>query len=121
MKRFSGVLVLFVLLLNEGFTQESDKLTVRFVFYNVENFFDTYDDTLREDNDFLPQGLMRWNRKRYIDKINAIYKVIAAAGEWDSPAIAGFCEVEKRSVLQDLIKDTYLQKYNYDIIHEEFG
>lgn len=121
MKSFSGALVLFVLLINEGFTQESDKLTVRFVFYNVENFFDTYDDTLREDNDFLPQGLMRWNRKRYIDKINAIYKVITAAGEWDSPAIAGFCEVEKRSVLQDLINDTYLQKYNYGIIHEESG
>jgi hypothetical protein len=121
MKRFSGALVLFVLLINEGFTQESDKLNVRFIFYNVENFFDNYDDTLREDNDFLPQGLMRWNRKRYIDKINAIYKVIAAAGEWDPPAIAGFCEVEKRSVLQDLIKDTYLQKYNYGIIHEESG
>jgi hypothetical protein len=121
MKRFSGALVLFVLLINEGFTQESDKPNVRFVFYNVENFFDIYDDTLREDNDFLPQGLMRWNHRRYIDKINSIYKVIAAAGEWDSPAIAGFCEVEKRSVLQDLINDTYLQKYNYGIIHEESG
>ena len=121
MKRFSGALVLFVLLINKGFTQEIDKLEVRFVFYNVENFFDTYDDTMRADNDFLPQGLMRWNRKRYINKINAIYKVIAAAGEWDSPAIAGFCEVEKRSVLQDLIKETNLQKYNYGIIHEESG
>ena len=87
----------------------------------MENFFDTSDDTLKEDNDFLPQGLMRWNYKRYRDKVNAIYKVITAAGEWDSPAMAGFCEVEKRSVLQDLIFDTYLQKYNYGIIHEESG
>ena len=121
MKRFSGALVLFVLLINEAFAQESHKPEVRFVFYNVENFFDTYDDTLKADNDFLPQGLMRWNRKRYADKINAIYKVIAAAGEWDSPAITGFCEVEKRSVLQDLISNTNLQKYNYGIIHEESG
>ena len=119
--RFSGALVLFVLLMSEGFTQESDKSNLRFVFYNVENFFDTFDDTLKEDNDFLPQGLMRWNYKRYRDKVNAIYKVITAAGEWDSPALAGFCEVEKRSVLQDLIYDTYLQKYNYGIIHEESG
>lgn len=121
MNRFSGALVLFVLLTSEGFTQRSDKSVMRFIFYNVENFFDTYDDTLREDNDFLPQGLMRWNSKRYRDKINAIYKVITAAGEWDSPALTGFCEVEKRSVLQDLITDTYLQKYDYGIIHEESG
>jgi hypothetical protein len=121
MKRLSCALVLFVILMSEGVTQISDKQTVRFVFYNVENFFDTYDDTLREDNDFLPKGLMRWNYKRYNDKINAIYKVVAATGEWDSPALVGFCEVEKKSVLQDLITKTYLQKYNYGIIHEESG
>lgn len=121
MKRISGTLVLVVLLVSECFTQEGDKSIVRFVFYNVENFFDTYDDTLRNDNDFLPQGLMRWNRTRYKDKIYAIYKTIAAAGEWNSPALIGFCEVEKESVLQDLISETYLQKYNYGIIHEESG
>lgn len=119
MSRFSGALVLFVLLITEVFPQENTKPAVRFLFYNVENFFDIYDDTLREDNDFLPQGLMRWNYKRYNDKINSLYKVITAAGEWDSPTIAGFCEVEKKSVLKDLITKTYLQKYNYGIIHEE--
>jgi hypothetical protein len=76
---------------------------------------------LRNDNDFLPQGLMRWNHDRYTKKINSIYKVISAAGEWDPPAIVGFCEIEKRSVLQDLTQETYLQKYNYGIIHEESG
>jgi hypothetical protein len=119
MKRFSGALVLFVLLVSGCFSQESNKPVVRFVFYNVENFFDTNDDTLRKDNDFLPQGSMRWTPTRYRDKINAIYKVLAAAGEWDSPAIVGFCEIEKKSVLQDLIAETYLQKYNYGIVHEE--
>jgi hypothetical protein len=121
MKRFSGILVLLVLFVSECVTQESKKPVVRFVFYNVENFFDTYDDTLRDDNDFLPDGLMRWTRGRYKNKLNAVYKAISAAGEWDSPAIAGFCEVEKKSVLQDLVSDTYLNKYNYGIIHEESG
>jgi hypothetical protein len=119
MKRFSGLLVLFVLFVTQVFPQGEDRKIVRFVFYNAENFFDTYDDTLKDDDDFLPQGLMRWNYQRYSEKINSIYKVIAAAGEWDSPAIAGFYEVEKRSVLKDLISKTYLQKYNYGIIHEE--
>jgi endonuclease/exonuclease/phosphatase family metal-dependent hydrolase len=119
MRIFSCALVLLIFLFSEAFTQESEKSSLRFVFYNTENFFDTYDDSLKEDNDFLPHGLMRWNYKRYSDKINSLYKVITAAGEWDSPSLAGFCEVEKKSVLQDLIAHTYLSKFNYGIIHEE--
>jgi predicted extracellular nuclease len=121
MKRFSGILVLSVLLVCECLTQERNKPVVRFVFYNVENFFDIYDDTLKNDNDFLPNGLMKWDHSRYKNKITSIYKAISAAGEWDSPAVVGFCEVEKKSVLQDLISETYLKKYNYGIIHEESG
>jgi hypothetical protein len=117
--RFSGVLMLLILIVFNSFSQEKNISTIRFVFYNVENFFDTFDDSVKQDNDFLPTGLMRWNHKRYTGKINAIYKVIAATGEWQAPAIAGFCEVEKKSVLQDLINNTYLIKYNYGIIHEE--
>jgi exonuclease III len=89
------------------------------MFYNVENLFDTNDDPLTDDNAFLPEGLMKWNVTRYRKKINSLYKVISAAGGWDSPAIIGFCEVENRKVLGDLINDTYLSKQNYSIIHED--
>lgn len=119
MNRFSASFVVFVLMISEILPQTEDRSSIRFVFYNVENFFDTHDDTLKDDDDFLPEGVMRWNYRRYKEKVNAIYKVITAAGGWESPAIAGFCEVEKRSVLQDLINNTYLQKYNYGFIHEE--
>jgi len=119
MKRFAGALILFVLLIFKGFGQMETRPALRFVFYNVENFFDIYDDPHKDDNEFLPYGVMRWNYKRYNNKINAIYKVIAATGEWETPAIIGFCEVENRSVLQDLIYSTYLKKYDYGIIHEE--
>jgi hypothetical protein len=89
------------------------------MFYNVENLFDIYDDPLTDDNAFLPDGLLRWNLTRYNKKINSIYKVIAAAGEWDPPAVIGLCEIENRKVLEDLIYGTYLSKQNYSIIHEE--
>lgn len=96
-----------------------ERKPVRIMFYNVENLFDTNDDPLTDDNAFLPEGLMKWNVTRYRKKINSLYKVISAAGEWDPPAIIGFCEVENRKVLEDLIYDTYLSKLNYSIIHEE--
>jgi hypothetical protein len=114
-----SALLLSLFLFSECMAQENHSPVIRLVFYNVENFFDTVDDTLRNDNDFLPSGLMRWNRTRYNNKINAIYKVISAAGEWDNPCLIGFCEVEKKSVLQDLVNTTYLNKYNWGIIHEE--
>ena len=102
-----------------GLSQTTGKQVLRFVFYNTENFFDIHDDSLKQDNEFLPHGLMKWNAERYKDKVNAVYKVLIAAGEWDTPAIAGFCEIEKKSVLYDLLNTTYLGKNRYGIIHEE--
>lgn len=119
MLKLYGILVLFVVLLNRVYPQAENNYPVRLMFYNAENFFDTYDDTLKDDNDFLPDGLMRWNYERYLRKVNSVYKVIMAAGEWSPPAIIGFSEIENRKVLNDLINLTYLSKYNYEVVHEE--
>lgn len=113
----------FVLILNvltlEGYSQYSNAKSIRLMFYNVENLFDVYDDSLKDDNDFLPGGVMRWNFSRYTKKLNSLYKTLAAAGEWNLPAVIALCEVENRKVLEDLTGKTYLSKYDYRIIHEE--
>jgi hypothetical protein len=106
-------------LLNKGFSQDTGLKPVRLMFYNVENLFDIFDDTLKNDDDFLPGGLMKWTYTRYNKKINSLYKTIVAAGEWDSPEIVALCEVENRKVLEDLVYNTYLCKFNYRIIHED--
>lgn len=92
---------------------------IRIMFYNVENAFDISDDPSTEDNDFLPKGSRRWNKSRYDAKIKSIYKVITATGSWDPPEIIGFCEVENRQILQDIVWGTYLSKYKYKIVHED--
>jgi len=115
----TGTLVLLTIIINRGYSQDVGSQPVRLMFYNVENLFDIYDDTLKDDNDFLPGGLMRWNLTRYNKKINSLYKTIVAAGEWNPPAVVAFCEVENKKVLEDLVYGTYLSKYNYRIIHEE--
>ena len=116
---FSFVILLLASFSKSGYSQVTGPQSVRIMFYNVENFFDIYDDSLTDDNDFLPNGLMRWNSERYKRKTNSIYKTIIAAGEWEPPAVIAFCEIENRKVLGDLIYGTYLSKYNYSIIHEE--
>ena len=89
------------------------------MFYNVENLFDTVDDTLKNDDEFLPGGERRWTSSRYHKKLNAIARAVAAAGEWELPALIGLCEVENEEVLKDLVFGTILSAGNYGIVHRD--
>jgi hypothetical protein len=93
--------------------------SLRFMFYNVENFFDTKHDSLKSDRDFLPGGVMKWNYTRYNKKLTSLYKTIVAAGTPEPPDLIAFCEIENRKVLEDLVYHTYLSKYDYRIVHQE--
>jgi hypothetical protein len=114
----AACLVLFTIT-NRRYSQDPVLRPVRLMFYNVENLFDITDDSLSDDNDFLPEGVMKWNHTRYSRKINSLFKTIVAAGSWSPPDIVAFCEVENRKTLEDLVYGTYLAKYDYRIIHEE--
>ena len=106
-------------------TTESDNLTsdagqsVRVMFYNVENLFDTLDSPDTRDGSFLPDGSYSWNSYKYYTKLKRISKVILNTGAWNVPAVIGLCEVENRQVLEDLLRTTPLIKFDYGIVHEE--
>jgi predicted extracellular nuclease len=97
--------------------QNRDQL--RLAFYNVENLFDTINDPLTNDDEFTPAGMRGWYFSRYLDKLDHIYKTITAIGEWDPPAVVGFCEIENRGVLYDLVAKTPFVKNGYEIIHQD--
>ena len=92
---------------------------LRFLFYNVENLFDPFDDSLKLDEEFLPEGGRHWTWERFLEKERRIFKVLASAGGWHPPEIIGLCEVENRFVLNWLAGRTPLLKYNYRIIHQD--
>lgn len=92
---------------------------LRFMFYNTENFFDIYDDTLKIDEAFTPEGEKHWNLRKFTKKVFNISKVITAVGQWELPEVIGLCEIENRYVLEQLIKQTSLKDFNYRIIHKE--
>ena len=85
----------------------------RVMSYNVENLFDTKDDPLTADNDFLPSGNRHWTSGRFYHKLQQLAKVITAAGEWSTPALIGLCEVENDSVLVRLLDFTPLRRQHY--------
>ena len=91
-------------------------------FWNLENLYDTLNDPLKNDEDFLPTGSFTWGTKKYKNKLEHLSDVISQLGTEANPdgaAILGACEVENRSVLEDLCKMPKLAARGYKIAHVE--
>ena len=90
--------------------------------WNLENYFDSYDDPSTADEAFTPRGEYRWTRRKWEAKRNLIAKTIIASSErfaGELPALVGLCEVENRFVLKSLVEDTPLAKIRYRTVHRE--
>lgn len=96
---------------------EGERGDIRILFYNTENYFDIDDDTLTNDNEFLPDSEKKWNLYRYREKSLNLFKTIAAVGETRPPEIICFAEIENKSVLYELVYRTPLEKYDFEIVH----
>ncbi len=92
---------------------------VRVMFYNCENYFDTQNDSITADEEFLPDGERKWTPSRFYTKANQIAKVITAVGGWQPPELVGLCEIENRGVLDYLTLKSILYPQEYKIIHKE--
>jgi hypothetical protein len=91
-------------------------------FWNVENLYDTLNDQWKNDEDFTPSGKNIWNGERYWVKIDRLAEVISKMATDLTPdglAILGLCEIENKSVVQDLVKNKRLKSRNYQIVHIE--
>lgn len=92
------------------------KCSPRIAFYNVENLFDTIDDPVKPDDGFTPEGKQKWSKARYFAKLLKVAKVVE---EMKHPAFIGMCEVENKTVLEDLISRPALSDRAYGIAHYE--
>lgn len=90
---------------------------VSICFWNIENLYDTADDSTTQDEEFTPEGLRHWNYSRYSTKLNHLAKAILAMGRWEPPAVVGLCEVENRKVLNHLTRYSPLSRFGYRIEH----
>ncbi len=99
----------------------SDSLKRITMFWNVENYFDPFDDSLTRDEDFTPEGSKHWNWSRFCQKRNTIAKTIVGIRDLYGayPFAIGFAEVENYMVLKQLTGGTILSGPDYGIIHRE--
>jgi predicted extracellular nuclease len=89
------------------------------MFFNTENYFDTFDDNKTLDDDFTPTGSYHWTWEKFLSKRDALAKIIIATGEGKVPSIVGLCEIENRFVLNQLVNETPLAKFDYRIVHRD--
>lgn len=86
-------------------------------FYNLENLFDTIDNPLTIDEEYLPDGKLQWNTMRYESKLkNLAYAISQMPQEL---AVLGVAEVENAQVMEDLAKQSLLESRNLKVVHYE--
>ncbi|HEX2629564.1 MAG TPA: endonuclease/exonuclease/phosphatase [Chitinophagaceae bacterium] len=89
-------------------------------FYNLENLYDTIDNPIVNDEEFLPKGVRNYSGTIYMDKLNRLATVISQIGvevSPDGPAILGVAEIENDTVLNDLVHQKLIEKRGYKIVH----
>ena len=89
-------------------------------FYNLENFYDTINNPIVNDDDFTPTGVKHYTSDIYTDKVAKLATVISTIGTDISPAgpaLLGVAEIENDTVLNDLVHHPLLNHRHYQLIH----
>jgi hypothetical protein len=120
MMKFSIIPIL--LLLNVSLlSQSKQQYKVAVIsFYNLENLYDTVDNPMVNDEEFLPSGPRNYSGEIYLNKLGKLSTVISQIGTEmnpDGPAVLGVAEVENDTVLRDLVNQPLIAKRGYRIVH----
>ncbi len=95
--------------------------TVLFMWWNVENLFDTSNDPQTEDDDFTPGGKLQWTEKKLILKQMRIRHLLTAVEAHPDyrkyPDVLAFAEVENHTLFDETLAG--LQGVNYKTIYYE--
>lgn len=113
--------IVFALLLVNSVVIAQKKYKVSLIgFYNLENLYDTVNNPLVNDEEFLPSSVRNYNTSIYLDKLSRLSSVISQMGTEINPdglALLGVAEVENDTVLNDLINTAALKNRNLKIVH----
>ncbi|MFT3981853.1 MAG: endonuclease/exonuclease/phosphatase [Ferruginibacter sp.] len=116
-KNLTLLLALFLCL--QAFSQNNYRVSL-IGFYNLENLYDTVNNTLVDDEEFLPNSERHYNSRIYWDKLDRLSSVISQMGTDINPdglAILGVAEIENDTVLTDLLHTKLLKDRKLKFVH----
>ncbi len=88
----------------------------RTVSWNLENLFDCRHDSLKHDEEFLPESERQWTWGRYWRKVEDVSRVLMDIGGEVPPALVALQEVENDSTLIALTKRGALRALGYEYV-----
>ncbi len=83
---------------------------------NCENLFDTRHDSLKQDQEYLPEAVRHWTRNRYWQKLNHIGQELISTIDDGVPDLIALCEVENDSCMNDLCRGSLLRHAGYEYV-----
>lgn len=110
--------LIIALLMLGSIQRDSSDLAV--LFWNLENFFDYFDDGSGDsDAEFSSRGARHWTKKRFTAKCLSVSKTVFAIADRQGkvPDIIAVAEIENASVLRKLVALTPLRRYGYKVVH----
>ena len=102
MKSFSIFWIVFLFSFN-SLAQNQGQDTLFTASWNLENLFDTVDDSLKNDEEFLPDSMKHWDKEKLEKKFFNLSRVIKSMNENRGPDMLGVVEVEHKSLLDSMI------------------
>ena len=107
-------IVFCLLLISLAANAQVCRTTISVAWWNVENYFDTRNDSLTNDDEFTPDGTYHWTHRKFNAKRDGLYKTLLMM---DFPDVVGLGEVENAFVLRELCYGTPLRDKNYAYVH----
>ena len=83
---------------------------------NCENLFDCRNDSLKQDEEYLPEATRHWTSRRYWRKLNNIAQELLSTCDDGIPDLIALCEVENDTVMHDLTKRSLLRNAGYEYV-----
>lgn len=120
MNRFSLAVGIILLSILSAQAQKNSFHPSLIGFYNLENFYDTVNNPLVDDEEFLPNSERHYNSRIFLDKVSRLSSVISQIGidiNPDGLALLGVAEIENDTVLNALVNHKNLKSRNLKIVH----
>ncbi len=120
MNRFLLTISIALLSISTGYAQKNQYKVSVVGFYNLENFYDTINNPLIDDEEFLPTSERHYNTRVFLDKVGRLSSVISQMGTEISPdglALLGVAEIENDTVLTALVNHPNLKSRNLKFVH----
>jgi len=103
-----------------SFSQKNNYRVSLIGFYNLENLYDTINNPMVDDEEFLPNSARQYNSHIYLDKLDRLSDVVSQMGTDITPdglALLGVAEIENDTVLTDLARTPKLAKRKWKFVH----